>query len=338
MITRQSKKKVTSSTCSLPRARPLISDTNKRLCEKCKGVISYDKTSDTMLAMKKVNEEIKISIENFEKSISLLNSRAEMSLKNLESLKTDTISKLESLEVNIDNKFVAMEDRINEIKESLYSFRVKNINNENVLPNTIHCNTKVNTSVNNSILIYGDSNTKHINLSNNFTECHRIPTYRICDIDVNKCIGYKTMWIHCGINDLKRKVCRNDADIHRVFKVLMAKLNRIKTINPRARVILSPVLPTGITALTERASYFNSLIFAIKNHWWLELKFSSFLNSNGNLDSIFRCRNNPSDRIHLGYHGINALTGKIKLAIARTDTRTYASVVRGPPYRYNASS
>ena len=109
-------------------------------------------------------------------------------------------------------------------------------------------------------------------------------------------------------------------------------------INPGARVILSPVLPTGITALTERASYFNSLIFAVKNPWWLELKFSSFLSTYGNLDSVYRCRNNPADRIHLGYRGINALTSKIKSAIARTDTRTYASVVRGPPYCHNASS
>ena len=185
--------------------------------------------------------------------------------------------------------------------------------------------------------MYGDSNTKHVNLSNSYTEFTRIATYRICDIDVNKCNGFKTIWIHCGINDLKDRVCKSDADIHRVFKVLMAKLERIRTVNPRARVMLSPVLPTGITALTERASYFNSLIFAVKNPWWSELNVSSFLNSYGNLDIFYRCRNNPADRIHLGYNGINALTGKIKFATARTDTRTYASIVRGPPYRHNAS-
>ena len=170
----------------------------------------------------------------------------------------------------------------------------------------MHRNNNENGDISN-ILIYGDSNTKHIDLSNSYTECTRIATYRIFDIDVNKCSGFKTIWIHCGINNLKHRNGKHDKAIHVVFKLLLSKLDRIRAVNPGARVILSPILPTGITALTERASYFNSLIFAVKIPWLLELKFSSFLNSYGNFDSVYRCRTNPADRIHHGYHVINAL-------------------------------
>ena len=170
----------------------------------------------------------------------------------------------------------------------------------------MHRNNNENGDINN-ILIYGDSNTKHIDLSSSYTECTRIATYRISDIDVNKCSGFKTIWIHCGINNLKHRNCKHDKAIHVVFKLLLSKLDRIRAVNPGARVILSPILPTGITALTERASYFNSLIFAVKIPWLLELKFSSFLNSYGNFVSVYRCRTNPADRIHHGHHVINAL-------------------------------
>ena len=281
-------------------------------------------------------EDIYNGILKFEKSFAVINDRAENASISLDLIKAESISKLECLELSIENKSKDIEKSINEISESLHADI--DINRENGTSNNLmYRNNNDNYGINN-ILIYGDSNTKHIDLSNSYTECTRIATYRISDIDVNRCSGFKTIWINCGINDLKHRNCKHDKDIHVVFKLLLSKLDRIRAINPGVRVILSPILPTGINALTERAAYFNSLMFAVKNPWWSELNFSSFLSSYGNLDIFYRCRNNPSDRIHLGYNGVNALTRKIKFAIARTDTRTYASIVRGPPYRHNASS
>ena len=284
----------------------------------------------------KLYEDINNGILKFEKSLTVINDRAENTSICLESIKNESISKLECLEVSIKNKFKDIEKRINEISESLHTDI--DINRENTTSsNLMYRNNNENDDINN-ILIFGDSNTKHIELSNSYRECTRIATYSIFDIDVNKCSGFKTIWIHCGINDLKHRNCKHDKDIHVVFKLLLSKLDRIRAINPGARVILSPILPTGITALTECAAYFNSLMFAVRNPWWSELNFSSFLSSYGNLDIFYRCRNNPSDCIYLGYNGVNALTGKIKFAIARTDTCSYTSIVRGPPYRHNASS
>ena len=311
MITRQNEKKAaTSSSNTTPRATSRKSDiSSTKLCENCKSLLS----SDNMVSLSKLcrlYEDINNGILKFEKSLAVINDRAENVSISLESIKTESISKLECLELSIQNKFKDIEKRITEISESLHTDI--DINRENATSNinVMHRNNNENDDINN-ILIYGDSNTKHIDLSNSYTECTRIATYIISDIDVDKCSGFKTIWIHCGINDLKHRNCRHDKDIHMGFKLLLSELDRIRAINAGARVILSPVLPTGITTLTERASYFNSLIFAVKNPWWLELKFSSFLSTYGNLDSVYRCRNNPADRIHLGYHGINALTSKI---------------------------
>ena len=52
-------------------------------------------------------------------------------------------------------------------------------------------------------IILWDSNTKHISLSSNTLESHRVPTYLIDDIDPHQCIGYKKIWIHVGTNNIK---------------------------------------------------------------------------------------------------------------------------------------
>ena len=58
------------------------------------------------------------------------------------------------------------------------------------------------TSMKQSILILGDSNTKHIKLLGAYNIV-RDPTFLIQDINPARCKGFGRVWIHCGINNLK---------------------------------------------------------------------------------------------------------------------------------------
>ena len=175
-----------------------------------------------------------------------------------------------------------------------------------------------------SLLILGDSNTKHIRLPINF---HRIPTYTIEDIDPRVCIGYTKVWIHVGINSLKSIRCGGASDVRKHFDLFMSKIERIGMLSPNTTVIVSPILPTAIKILNDRACYFNTLLFSI-NRWWLELDFSIFADDNNMLRNFYRCYNNPMDKIHLGSKGLRELETMILKRTSLVDTRSYSSVVR----------
>ena len=95
----------------------------------------------------------------------------------------------------------------------------------------------------------GDNNTKYVNLPH--ANYHRIPTYTIEDIDPVKYIGYAKLWLHVGINNLKSIRCGGLADIHRSFNLFMHKVDLIGKLSPRTSVIISPILPMGISTLND---------------------------------------------------------------------------------------
>ena len=175
-----------------------------------------------------------------------------------------------------------------------------------------------------SLLILGDSNTKHIRLPINF---HRIPTYTIGDTDPRVCIGYTKVWIHVGINSLKSIRCGGASDVRKHFDLFMSKIERIGMLSPNTTVIVSPILPTAIKTLNDHACYFNTLLFSI-NRWWLELDFSIFADDNNMLHNFYRCLNNPMDKIHLGSKGLREFESMILKRTSLVDTRSYSSVVR----------
>ena len=170
----------------------------------------------------------------------------------------------------------------------------------------------------------GDSNTKHIRLPINF---HRIPTYTIEDIDPNVCIGYAKVWIHVGINSLKSIRCGGPADVHKHFDLFLSKIESIGKLSPNTTVIVSPILPTAIRVLNERACLFNRLLFST-DRWWLELDFSIFLNNRNMLCNFYRCYNNPGDKIHLGSRGLRELERMIVKHTSIVDSRSYSTVVK----------
>ena len=101
------------------------------------------------------------------------------------------------------------------------------------------------TNKKNSILILGDSNTRHIRLSNSYN-IHRVPTFLIQDIDPALCKRYSRVWIRCGINNLKYNRCNTYTDVEKIFKTFMNKLGTIRNLCPETKIYVSPILPCAI--------------------------------------------------------------------------------------------
>ena len=98
------------------------------------------------------------------------------------------------------------------------------------------------TSKKNSILILGDSNTRHVRLSSSYN-IHRVPTFLIQDIDPALCKGHSRVWIHCGINNLKyNNRCNTYSDVEKIFKTFMNKLGAIRNLCPETKIYVSPIL------------------------------------------------------------------------------------------------
>ena len=169
----------------------------------------------------------------------------------------------------------------------------------------------------NTVLIMGDSNTRHVHLEGAGVLQVRIPTYVVDDIDPQKCIGYETVRLHVGVNSLKPRNCRNLTDVREKYNFLASKINEITKVSPSTRVMVSSILPTALQALNYRIVYFNRLLLSNRERWHI-LNCGDFLDiDNGLLDRNFRSFRNEFDRIHLGYRGISLLTLLAKSSFTR---------------------
>ena len=129
----------------------------------------------------------------------------------------------------------------------------------------------------------GDSNTRCIKLNNvAFT---KLPTYTIEAVDPQKCKGYAKVWLRAGVNSLKR--CRSPREVYQCFQLLMSKIEQIHKISPASKLMVSPVLPTGIPMLNAKSLYFNHLLTTTPK-WWTPLDFNIFTYSNRLLAVRFR--------------------------------------------------
>ena len=131
----------------------------------------------------------------------------------------------------------------------------------------------------------------------------------------------------CRHKQYKNHKCKGMDDVKKHFNTLISKLDIIRNLCPHSKIKASPILPTAIPALNHRALLFNKLLFS-KPNWFTTLDFSLFCGADGNLMTIYRCYNNPRDRIHLGSLGIQILTSKAKHCLSLLDNRSYASAVR----------
>ena len=169
-------------------------------------------------------------------------------------------------------------------------------------------------SVGKTVLIMGDSNTRHVHLFGEGVSEKRIPTYVVEGIDPHKCKGFDIVWLHVGVNSLKQRNCGDLRGVREKFDTFMSKIHKITEISPNTRLIVSPILPTAIPALNRRIVAFNRLLFS-ERAWWQELPLGDFIADNNLIASQFLSFNKERDKIHLGYRGIEKLTSLVKVAI-----------------------
>ena len=176
-----------------------------------------------------------------------------------------------------------------------------------------------------SLLVLGDSNTKYVKFPN--INYHRVPTYLIENINPSLCIGHAKVWLHAGINNLKSIRCVGSNDVHKAYELFIHKIEQIRRLSPNTTVIVSPILPTGVSVLNDRARAFNRLLFSTRR-WFITLNFNIFADRYSMLDKNFRCFNNPRYRLHLGYQGICQLQRLIDHKVSLVDLRSYRAVAK----------
>ena len=194
----------------------------------------------------------------------------------------------------------------------------------------------VSKNGNEATIIQGDSNTRHLKFgSGKGTFGDRLPgkrllRYTIDTIEPEACIGYKNVVIHCGINDIRRP----QADVRDCATRLIGKLDKISRIcKSSTKIIVSPILPTKLQHLNERAILFNHLLFDYVNRVNPRigcLDFNNFLDSEtGLLANQYGSFRDRSDAIHLGSSGIFTLSRVIveKIRGNLVDGRLFSDVL-----------
>jgi alkylated DNA repair dioxygenase AlkB len=188
----------------------------------------------------------------------------------------------------------------------------------------------------NVTIICGDSNTRHLHFgSGKKTFGDRMPGKRveaflIEKIEPERCVGYKNVFIHCGINNIKDR----NSSVSECAEKLIDKLETISVLCPTSRITVSPVLPTKLGWLNQRGVYFNEILFdylsRLSNQRVGCLNFTMFC-ENGILKESMARYNKPGDPIHLGSSGIFTLSRLVsdKIFKSPTDGRLYSRVVEG---------
>ena len=203
---------------------------------------------------------------------------------------------------------------------------------------TLRC---VGSKYKNSCIIIGDSNTKHLKFGNTAASFRdhmpgkRVQALTISDIDPASCIGYRNIIVHVGINNLKTTNIpmlyndRKNVNVYEQFTILTEKIGCIRSLCKKSNIVVSPILPTKIDWLNQRALEFNKYLFEYLCTVDIRhLDFNTFLDSNClKLDDSYGCYNSE-DKIHLGKNGIRTLAKLIKDAVLKRvrDGRSFASV------------
>ena len=208
----------------------------------------------------------------------------------------------------------------------------------------------------NSTVVLGDSNTKYHyfegdSVSNPDNKKptfgpkmpgRRVPTFHTRQIDPLKCLGFRNIIVHVGVNDFNPKsigriVSDPDVgDVDSIFNNFVEKVESIRTLCPYARLIVSPILPTKLKMYNDRALQFNKLLFGYLDSQPTIKRpgFNSFANNLGFLKNSLGSFLNPNDPVHLGRTGIIKLADMFKECILgrQVDGRGYSSVVMNRMY------
>ena len=141
----------------------------------------------------------------------------------------------------------------------------------------------INRRNRNSTLVIGDSNTHFIRFhhENKNSELgmeiygRRVKAYTIEEVNPVEDIGFQNVVFQVGLNNMKNRYESTDGtiDIETIFDQWLSKLIAIKRLCPYSRIIVSPIPPTKIRSLNDRARKFNHLMFTCQNRFWQQLGF-----------------------------------------------------------------
>ena len=191
-----------------------------------------------------------------------------------------------------------------------------------------------------STLIFGDSNTRNLKFgSGKGTFGHNMPGKReeaihLKDLKPASCCGYRNIFIHCGINDLKHYRVSNPGKVQEKFNELKSKLEEITVLCPSAKLFVSPILPTKSQDWNRRAVQFNKMLFNfcnLSNGKVVALNFGDFCDQYGNLRNDMGKYWNSSDPLHLGSKGITNLVKIIRQSVFNSNlsSLSYSDTLTG---------
>ena len=198
----------------------------------------------------------------------------------------------------------------------------------------------VDKKISRSTIIIGDSNTRNLKFgTGKGTFGHNMPGKReeaahIDDINPAACSGYKNIFIHCGINDIKHHRVNTPEKVGQKFENLRSKIDQILVLCPGAKLSVSPILPTKNQQWNKRAIDFNQRLFDYRNKLqgkFVALNFSEFCDQQGLLRNDMGKFHNTEDPLHLGSKGITALVKIIRQRVLSSSMTvySYSDVVRG---------
>ena len=157
----------------------------------------------------------------------------------------------------------------------------------------------------------------------------RIKAAKIADINPLDCTGYSNIVLHTGLNDLKPY----RANIQALAEELINKVEIIRTICPKARVTVNPILPTMLHSINAKAMEFNAIIANYidsfpSNNKLKQLNCRDFLDESSNLMKEDLRRYRRRDDFHIGSNGYFLLSKLIRERVrgARVNSTSYAAI------------
>ena len=171
----------------------------------------------------------------------------------------------------------------------------------------------------NRTILMGDSNARNIKFGNTVgTMGKSIPgkqtdAFTIDQLDPIKCIAFNNVVLHCGINNIKSKHINSDNDLRDLYQQFKCKVEDIRRVNKRCRILVSPILPTRLPGLNKRAMYYNNLLFNDLARSNLRVEFvygyNDLLDGEGLLDAKLA---RFHDYLHLNASGVGFMARCIK--------------------------
>ena len=121
---------------------------------------------------------------------------------------------------------------------------------------------------NNSTVIIGDSNTGGLKFSKfgrdtpadrngtfgNAMPGKRVAAFTVDQLDPLQCIGFNNIVVHCGLNSIRGSDVSTDDQVREVFVDFKTKISDIVSINKRARVYISTLLPTKCDNINKKSN------------------------------------------------------------------------------------